>query len=261
MQDDSPIRLDVAAPYARLTLNRPERLNALDAAMWAAMPGLVAQAAADPALKILLVSGADSRAFAAGADISEFSRLVSGGGASEYLDRMAAATEALASFPKPSLAVIQGPCVGGGCGIALCCDFRFADDTARFGVTPARLGLSYTLADTKRLIEAVGAGRAKDLLMTARIVGAPEALSIGLIDRLVPAPDLWAAAEAYAATIAGLSQYSTRAAKAIIAEIQSGATAETEASRGFFIDSFAGVDLAEGARAFMEKRKPRFTFS
>ncbi len=171
------------------------------------------------------------------------------------------ATRALASFPKPTIAVIQGPCIGGGCSVALCCDFRFADPTARFGATPARLGMVYPLEDTKRLIDAVGLGAARDLLMTGRIIGADEASDIGLVDRLWTADRLWDEANAYAATLCGLSQFSIRAAKAIFGQIFAGEAEDTDLSRQLFADGFAGEDLAEGARAFLEKRKPRFTFS
>jgi enoyl-CoA hydratase/carnithine racemase len=259
--NDDPVKLDYAAPFARLILNRPGRLNALNNAIWDAIPALLARAASDPEIKVLMVSGVDASAFAAGADIGEFAEIVATGAGGDYAARMARATRALAAFPKPTIAVIQGPCVGGGLNVAMCCDFRFADDTARFGATPARLGMVYPLEDTKRLIETTGLGAARDLLMTGRIVGADEALAIGLIDRCWPADRLWDEANAYAATLAGLSQFSIRAAKTIIGQILAGESEETELSRRLFTDGFAGEDLAEGAKAFMEKRKPRFTFS
>lgn len=258
---DDPVILDYAPPIARLVLNRPDRLNALNNAIWDAIPALLARVATDPEIKILLVSGVDANAFAAGADIAEFAEIVASGAAEDYAARMGRATRALADFPKPTIAVIQGPCIGGGCNIALCCDFRFADGSARFGATPARLGMVYPLEDTKRLIETVGLGAARDLLMTGRIIAADEALTIGLVDRLWPADRLWDETNAYAATLAGLSQFSIRAAKAIFGQILAGESQETDLSRQLFADGFAGEDLAEGGRAFLEKRKPRFTFS
>ena len=257
----SPVRLELTPPFGRLILNRPRRHNALDLAMWTAFPPLLDRVANDPEIKLLLVSGADSRAFAAGADISEFSRISETGGAGDYLDTMLRTTRLLSAFPKPTIAVIQGPCIGGGCSLALCCDFRFADDTARFGITPGRLGITYPLEDTKRLIDAVGMGRARDLLMTGRIIDPAEALKIGMIDRVATSDGLWDEAEAYGQTIAGLSQYAIRASKSVITEIRAGACAETETTRGLFTGAFDGEDMAEGVRAFLEKRKPRFTFS
>ena len=259
---DSPVLLDIAPPFARLILNRPDKRNALNQAMWAAIPDLIDRIEADPRVRVVLVSGVDARAFAAGADIGEFAALGHDpAAAGAFADRMAVAMRRLAGLAKPSIAVIQGPCVGGGCGIALCCDFRFADTSAEFGITPARLGVTYPLEDTKRLVDIVGLARARDLLMTGHLIDAEKALAIGLVDRLLPPDSLWAEAERYAAIIAERSQYSVRAVKATIGEILSGASTETERSRRLFVDSFGGEDLAEGARAFLEKRPPRFTFS
>jgi enoyl-CoA hydratase/carnithine racemase len=259
--NDDPVRLEITPPIARLILNRPGRLNALNLAIWDAIPTLLETAAANPEVKLLIVSGVDASAFAAGADIAEFEAIMAAGTADDYFSRMSRATRALAALPKPTIAVIQGPCFGGACSIALCCDFRFADDTARFGITPARLGITYPLEDAKRLIDAVGVGAARGLLMTGRFVAPGEALDIGLIDRCWPADQLWGEAHGYAAMLTGLSQFSIRATKEILGEILAGATAETELSRRLFVDAFAGEDLAEGARAFIEKRRPRFTFS
>jgi enoyl-CoA hydratase/carnithine racemase len=257
----APVTIEIAPPVARLILNRPERLNALDMAMWAAIPEALAAAEHDPEVKVLTVSGADSRAFAAGADISEFERIMAGGLAADYAVCMGRATGRLSRFPKPTIAVIQGPCIGGGCAIAMCCDFRFADVTARVGVTAARLGVAYPLEDTKRLIDALGLSRAREMLMTGRVFDAAEALAAGLIDRLLPADRLWPEAMLFAETMAAQSQFSIRASKAIIAEILAGAVSETDRSRGLFAEAFAHEDLAEGTRAFMEKRRPRFSFS
>jgi enoyl-CoA hydratase/carnithine racemase len=259
--NDAPVRLEIAPPVARLILNRPGRLNALNLAIWDAIPALLDQANADPEVKVLMVSGADASAFAAGADIAEFEAIMAAGTADDYFSRMSRASRALAKFAKPTIAVIQGPCFGGACSVALCCDFRFADDTARFGITPARLGITYPLEDAKRLVEAVGVGPARDLLMTGRFLAADEALTLGLIDRCWPADRLWDEAHAYAATLSGLSQFSIRATKEIFGEILAGSTEETALSRRLFVDAFSGEDLTEGARAFIEKRRPRFTFS
>jgi enoyl-CoA hydratase/carnithine racemase len=256
-----PVYLELRAPTARLVLNRPERLNALNNAIWDGIPGLLETAAADPEIKVLLVSGASEAAFAAGADIAEFEEIMANGTADAYGARMGRATRALALFPKPTIAVIQGSCFGGGCNLALCCDFRFAAEDARFGITPAKLGITYPLEDTRRLIDAVGVGAARDLLMTGRMFGAEEALALGLIDRCWPAGSLWDEANAYAATLAGLSQYSIRATKATIGEILAGAPEETEQTRALWVGAFEGEDMKEGVRAFLEKRKPRFAGS
>jgi enoyl-CoA hydratase/carnithine racemase len=259
--NEGPVKLEVAAPVARLILNRPDRLNALDMATWIAIPEALERAEQDPSVKIVLVSGADSRAFAAGADISEFSQIAAEGRAAEYAECIYRATRRFGDFSKPTIAVIQGPAVGGGCSIAMCCDFRFADESARIGVTAARLGVSYPLEDTKRLIDVLGLSRTREMLMTGHVFHAADALEIGLIDRLLPDERLWPEVMLFAETMAEASQYSIRASKATIAEILAGATEETEQSRRLFAGAFKNEDLAEGARAFLEKRRARFTYS
>jgi enoyl-CoA hydratase/carnithine racemase len=256
------VRLEIDPPFARLILDRPGTLNAIDEATWKAIPALLDAAERDSAVRVLLLSGADARAFSAGADLREFPRIAAAPeSADAYARRMQEAMRCLARFAKPSIAIIQGVCLGGGCGLALCCDFRFADDSARFGITPAKIGLVYPLEDTKRLVDLVGVSRAKDILMTARLFGADEALTMGLVDRVLPAVSLWAASLDYGREIAQRSQFSVRAGKAILAEILAGAAEETGRSRRLFLDGFAGVDLAEGVDAFLARRPPRFPFS
>jgi enoyl-CoA hydratase len=227
--------------------------------MWCALPALVDEIEQDARVRVALVSGADSRVFAAGADISEFSRYaLDASVASAFAEHMGRALKRLADLVKPSIAVIQGPCVGAGCGLALCCDFRFADTTATFGITAARLGVPYPLEDIKRLIDVVGIAQAKNMLMSGEIMDADRAYSIGLVDRVLPMVSLWSDAQSYASLLAKRSQYSLRGTKAAIAEILAGSTQETAGSRRRFVEGLQGKDLAEGARAFLEKRDPDF---
>ena len=252
------IRLVRTGATAELVLDRPERRNALDEAMWRAIPPLLAEAGADPAVRVLVVRGAGG-AFAAGADISEFETVYATPERAEtYSLAIGAALDGLAAFAKPSIAAIEGPCVGGGCAIALACDLRFAAEGARFAITPARLGLVYPHNDTRRLIEAVGPSAAKDLLFTGRLVEAPEALALRLIDRLVPAGALDAAVAAWVADACAASRRTARATKDMIRRIQSGQAHEDDASRQIFLDAFRSEDFAEGYRAFLDKRTPRF---
>jgi enoyl-CoA hydratase/carnithine racemase len=164
----------------------------------------------------------------------------------------------MASFPKPSLAMISGACIGGGCALALGCDLRFADASARFGVTPARLGLAYTLADTKRLTDAVGYEAALDLLYSARLIDADEALRIGLVGRVTAPAELEAAVKAWAARAAANAATSLAAIKAVVTRVRQGASADDAVTRALFTDAFASADFAEGRRAFVEKRRPDF---
>jgi enoyl-CoA hydratase/carnithine racemase len=169
---------------------------------------------------------------------------------------IAEAIEALAGFAKPTLAALSGACVGGGVSLALACDLRIADASARFAVTPAKLGLIYSHADTLRLVRAVGPSRAKELLFTGRMVAAEEAARIGLVGTL--ADDARAEAERLAAALASASRPALRAIKRMVENVSAG-VAEGPDHRAAFADAFRGADFAEGRAAFLEKRPPRFS--
>ena len=253
------IQTALAPPLARVTLNRPDKRNAVSGAMWQELLDLARELPATPGLKVVLLGGAGGRAFSAGADIGEMQQNL------RHPERMQAmqqvvqdAQEAWAAMPLPTIAVIRGACTGGGCGLALCCDLRLAAPDAFFAIPPARLGLAYSLADTKRLYDLVGPARAKEILFTARRVDAVEALALGMINEIVAPDQLDARAEALAATIAGNAGNSVRAAKAVVNMISSGTAGETAASRRYYDESFSSPEFLEGARAFLEKREPRF---
>ena len=257
---DRTLHLVTRGPIAELVLNRPDKRNALSAAMWRAIPMLVGEAAADPAVRVLILRGASVEAFSAGADIAEFEEVhASAASARAYHESVAAAYDVVARLGKPTIAMVQGVCFGGGCALALCCDVRYADPSARFCIPPARLGLTYSLGETKRLVDLVGPSRAKEMLMGARVIEAEEALRIGLATRLFAAADLERETLAFAGQLAGLSQFTIRAVKQVVDEIQNGAVAETELSRRLLDEQFEGPDYLEGRRAFLEKRPARFT--
>ncbi|MCG8443875.1 MAG: enoyl-CoA hydratase-related protein [Caulobacterales bacterium] len=255
---DEALLLDRTGPAFTLTLNRPDKRNAVTAAMWRRLPELLAEVKAAPQAKALIVTGAGG-AFAAGADIGEFEAVYATPESSAaYSAAIAAALDGLAAFPKPAIAKIRGACVGGGCGIALACDVRFAAEGARFGITPGKLGLTYPLNDTKRLVDAVGVATAKDILFSGRLLDGAEALRVGLINHLTSEADLDGAVADYAGQIASTSQFSARTAKKMVALIQAGAVSDTEETRRWFLEAFSGADFAEGYRAFLEKRPPKF---
>ena len=243
---------------ARLVLSQPARRNAITAAMWADIPKRLAELETDPDLRVLIVQG-DGDHFAAGADISEFETLYS---TPESAARISAdiqtAFDALAAFPRPTVALIRGACVGGGAGLALCCDIRLADDTARFAITPAKLGLVYPFSDIARLIDAVGVANAKDILLSARIVGAEDAKAMGLVHQIHPAGALEDAVADYAEGLTRLSPESLRVTKSMIAAYQRGQRAEDDTTRAQFLAGFSSADFGEGFRAFLEKRRPAF---
>jgi enoyl-CoA hydratase/carnithine racemase len=256
-----PVYLTTEGSIAQLILNRPAKRNALTRAMWAAIAEQAAAAAADPAVKVLVLRGAMPAAFAAGADIAEFAEVfASPETAHAYQEVVHAAYDAIADVAKPTIAMVQGVCYGGGCALALCCDLRYADESATFCIPPARLGLAYSLAETRRLVELVGPATAKEMLMGARVIEADEALRIGLATRVFPAADLERETMAFAKRLGELSQFTIRATKAVIRDILDGAVAETETSRSLFEEQFRSADYVEGRQAFLEKREPHFTW-
>lgn len=255
----SELLTDIHPPVARVTLDRPDKRNALSSAEWRGLRTVAARIAADPTLRVVLLQGAGEAAFSAGADIAEMHRNLADPERMKSMQQ--AVLDAQADWerlPMPTIAVIRGACTGGGCGLALACDLRIAAPDAFFAIPPAKLGIAYSLADTKRLYDLVGPSRAKEILYTGRRLGAEEALRIGLINEIVSADALAARADSLAREIAGNAANSVRAAKVVVDMISSGVLAETTDSRRFYDESFSSPEFAEGARAFMERRPPRF---
>lgn len=241
-------------PIAALLLDRPEKRNAVDLATWAALPSLLASLAADEDVRVLLVGSATPGLFCAGADIGEMlTNRDDPAWLAENQLAIGEAQHALARFSKPVVAFIDGDCIGGGCALALACDIRVATPRARFGITPARLGIVYPMHDTKLLMDLVGPGQAKRLLFSGRLIDAGEARAIGLIEEV--GDDVGE----MLAVIAANSSASHRGNKEIVRRILDGQVDEDAATRGIFLDAFSGRDFREGARAFVEKRAPDFS--
>lgn len=254
---NTTLRLDIADGIARLRIDRPNKHNAFDQAMWTAFPDLVRQAMAASEVRLLIVESAVPGPFCAGADIGEFARSTSDRGwrkANQAAIRDTFTT--LARAPKPTLAVVDGDCIGGGCGIALACDLRIASPRARFGITPAKLGLVYPLHDTRLLVDVVGPAQARRMLYTGVLLDAAEATRIGLVQIL--ADDLAGAVDEYTESVLAASPYSQRMTKAIIGRIIAGEIDDDPASSAQFDEAFRGEDFREGVAAFIGKRKPRF---
>ena len=256
---EQPIYLKRQGEIAIMVLNRPAKRNALNQAIWAAIPELAGEVAAEDGVKVLILRGATPAAFAAGADIAEFDEVhATVDRARQYHALIDAAYDAVANLRKPTIAMVQGVCYGGGCALALCCDLRYADRTARFAIPPARLGLAYTLGETKRLVDLVGPAKTKEMLMGAREIGAEEALATGLATRLFEPAELEAETVAFAKELCALSQYSIHAIKEIVGAIVDGATDETDRSRELVFGAFDQPDYEEGRVAFLAKRQPKF---
>ncbi|MFJ9041929.1 enoyl-CoA hydratase/isomerase family protein [Streptomyces sp. NPDC102406] len=233
---------------ATVVIDHPAKRNAMTDPMWAALPPLLTRLAADPAVRVLVLTGAGDT-FCAGADIST---LASGAGAAQRL--AVAAEEALAAFPKPTLAVVRGFCVGGGCQLAAACDLRFAADGARFGVTPAKLGIVYPASSTRRLTALVGPSTAKYLLYSGELIGTERALRTGLLDEVLAGPDLDERVAEFTRVLVARSQLTQAAAKEFMAGRTDRDAYWAEQARG-------SGDTAEGVAAFLERRAPRFDWT
>ncbi len=246
------LTLTTDGAIARLRIDRAAKRNAFTQAMWEALPGLVARAVDDPAVRLLILESATPGVFCAGADIAE---LLDKSPDPEWRAANQAAINRaqheLTRATKPAIAFVDGDCVGGGCGLALACDLRVATPRARFGITPAKLGLVYPLHDTKLLVDLVGPSQAKRILFTGQLIGSDEALRIGLIDQIADSPD------ALADAIAAVSPHSTRETKAMIRRVLDGQI-DDDVTRAAFAEAFTLPDFQEGVRAFTEKRKPEF---
>jgi enoyl-CoA hydratase/carnithine racemase len=250
------LTLDVDGAVATLTIDRPAKRNAMSFEMWSALPGLMGKVEADDSVRALVIRGTDH--FSAGADISEFATLRAGAeGARRYGDAVHAGERAIAGLTKPTVAAVTGVCVGGGCELALACDLRIASADARFGITPAKLGIVYNFTSTKQLVDAVGPAWASQILFSAELLDAATALRIGLVNELHPAEEVVPRATALAETMASRAQVSVRGAKAIISRIRDGHD-EDDTIRDWYEASVTSADYAEGVKAFLDKREPRF---
>lgn len=254
------IRLLRDGPRATLLIDRPAKKNAIDEATWLGFRTAAAEIAADPEIAVVTVRGAGA-VFSAGADIAEFVALTTASPERRHAFAHAVrdGEEAVARIAQPTIAAIEGVCVGGGCQIALACDIRIAAEGTRFGVTPAKLGIVYPVTSTRRLVATVGRSAAKDLLFTGRLIDALEALRIGLVDRVVPGEALEAEVDALASQMVANSRYSLAAAKTTVDALD-GEAPDLAALEALWRGGFAGEDLKEGAKAFLEKRRPAFTW-
>jgi len=245
---------------AWLTLRNPARLNAVRLEMWEAIPGALAPLAADADVRVVVMRGHGEDAFASGADISEFQeRRSDPASAAAYEEVTARAFEALVGFEKPLVAMIHGVCIGGGLAIAASADLRVAADDARLALPPARLGIGYHMGGVERIVSIVGPSAASEIFFTARQYTAAEALRIGLVNQVVAKADMQAFTERYANGIAANAPLTLRAAKRAIRETQrDAASRDHEAVRRLIAACFSSQDYAEGVRAFLEKRSPRF---
>jgi enoyl-CoA hydratase len=242
-----------------IVLNRLEKRNALTYDMWHTLKELIRTCDADPEVRVVVLRGSDASAFAAGADISEFRSLRYDRSSFEvYHQATDGATRAIHSTRAVTIAAIRGLCYGGGVQIASACDFRICDTTARFAITPAKLGFVYGLYETHLLMRIVGEARAKELLFTGREFGANEAVNWGFVHSAVP-PELYQETlDRYIESILQASGIAQAGMKQIIHRIADGQTEDDDETHELVRDSIESADYKEGVSAFLEKRAPRF---
>ena len=252
------IRAFVDGSTGWLVLDRPDRRNALNAGMWAAIPPLMKSLDEHADVRAIVIRGEGAEAFAAGADISEFGEARNDASAAARYEQLnGQAFAAIRGASKPVIACIQGFCIGGGLAIALTCDLRVADDSALFALPPARLGLAYPLDGLRDLVAAIGASAAKEMIFTARRLKATEALRIGLIDRV--AADVDAEVAALCSDIAQGAPLTITHAKRALDFITGRPGHEDDAEIAWLAARcFDSEDYTEGRKAFAEKRKPVF---
>jgi len=247
---------------ATVILNRPQSHNAINMSIYGQLPDVMTTLDKDPDVKVVVLRGAGEKSFASGADITEFEReRASAAAARNYNEKVAAAERAIEGLSKPTIAMIHGYCIGGGAGLALACDLRFADLRARFAITPAKLGLVYSLESTKRVVDLAGPSRAKWILMSGQQIQAQRAWELGLFDELVDPAELEGYTYEFAEVITTRAQLSVRMGKEIVRRVVAGQMDDDEATTEIRNSSFDTEDYAEGVRAFLAKRQPEFTWS
>jgi enoyl-CoA hydratase/carnithine racemase len=244
-----------------LTFNNPERHNAVSLEMWEATKRILDGFAADDDIRVVVLTGAGGKAFVSGADISKFENERATLEASRaYNVKSDAAYSSVADFPKPTIAMIKGYCIGGGVGLAVCCDLRVCSDNSRFAVPAAKLGLGYGYSGLKRLVDIVGPSFAKEIFYTARQFDAQEAHAMGLVNRVVPAAELEAYVKSITDMICANAPLTIKAVKFTVGELLKDESKRNLARSVELVEQcFASRDYTEGRTAFMEKRKPVFT--
>lgn len=253
------VRIEKDGAIGWLIFDHEARRNAITVEMWRAIPDAVRTLDDDPDVRVVVMRGAGEVAFISGADISEFEQSRAGDAARQYDRDNARAFDALASMHKPLIAMIHGFCIGGGVGIAVTADLRYAADDARFAVPAARLGVGYQMSGVERLVHVVGYSAAKEIFFTARRYSAEEATHIGLVDQMAPKAELEALVRKQAERIARNAPLTIRAAKLAVNELMKPETEQDRVAVGEAVNAcFQSEDYREGVRAFLEKRAPQF---
>jgi len=258
---DGKILKSITDGVGVVTFNNPEKRNAMSLDMWEGLGLALTELRDDEAVRVVVLVGAGDKAFVSGADISQFEKTRHNAAASEeYAKRSAAQRALLADYPKPTIACIEGFCLGGGMQVAMLADIRLAAHGSQFGIPAAKLGIAYGYDGLKHLVSLVGPSWARLLMYTGMRIDSAEALRIGLVERLFPIDELWGETMTIAQTISENAPLAIKAAKITIAQVlKDESQRDLEAIRAIGHACMDSADFREGRQAFMEKRKPQFT--
>lgn len=254
------VTLEIDGPVATISIDNPDRRNAMTVAMWQTVPGLCEQVDANPDVRVVVFRGAGQVAFAAGADISEFETVRKGAdGARSYDAIEHAGLSALQNLRRPTIAAIHGFCFGGGVAIALTADLRYAADDAIMAIPAANLGLGYPASGLAKLVDLVGPATTKEIFYRAKRFDAAEALRVGLVNEVIPKADLDGHVSEIAIDIASKAPLTLHQVKVVVAELLRGHEADHTTMQVATDACFDSTDYEEGVSAFLEKRPSRFT--
>lgn len=249
-------------PIATLTFNRPEARNAMTWEMYEALVDACERVDHDPAIRVLVFRGAGGKAFVAGTDIAQFQDFKNREDGLKYEERLDHVLDRLERVTKPTIAQVEGVAAGGGCAIALTCDLRVATPEATFGIPIARtLGNCLSGASYSRLLDVMGPGAVKDMLFTGRLIGGAEGRDLGIVHRLVAAPEIAATVSALAAEIAANAPLTLRATKEMIRRILARRRLAAGDDADMVEMCYTSADFREGVTAFLAKRKPSWSGS
>jgi enoyl-CoA hydratase/carnithine racemase len=257
---DAPETLfTIEPPFAFLTFNRPESRNAMTWAMYDALVSACEQVDATPDVFVFILRGAGGKAFVAGTDIAQFRSFTRPEDAIAYEQKIGVVLDRLERVVKPTIAQIDGFATGAGCGIAATCDLTVASTTSAIGIPIARtLGNVVSMATFSRLVDLIGPSRAKEMLFTGRLVPASEALSIGLVNRVVPSETIDTEVRTLAGEIAGNAPLTVRAVKEMTRRLMSSRRGN-DSDRDLIELCYTSADFKEGVSAFLSKRRPIWT--
>lgn len=256
---EESILADKRGPVGVITINRPERRNAISSDMYLKLAGLLESFGHDSEVRVIVIRGAGDKAFASGADIAELGS--TGGLGRQALENRVSLMDTIENLDKPVIAMVKGYALGLGCELAVACDLRVASDTARFGIPAARMGITIPYGDTARLVRLIGPARTKEMLFTGRIIDAVEAKEIGLVNEVVAAGELESRVMALADQIAANAPLSVKGAKLTVNECLANPSLAGIDQIALSLTCYSSKDFREGVSAFLEKRAPIFTGS